>query len=168
MRRSLVKLVAVGLLALVLIQPREPESPSPPIVASSVTPQTDWSGVARARDERLWNETLWLLTVAEQRRLTRASTLEGNQRAMAEQEAEQYDGDRFDRLAQCESGGDPTTNTGNGFFGAFQFMLASWHSAGGTGYPHEHSYGEQKSIAMYWASITNPARQWPVCWPRSA
>lgn len=78
------------------------------------------------------------------------------------------DGDRFDRLAMCESGGDPGKNTGNGFFGAFQFVLSSWHAAGGTGNPVEHSYGEQKQIAMSWAAATNPYRQWPVCWPRSA
>lgn len=77
-------------------------------------------------------------------------------------------GDRFDRLAMCESGGDPATNTGNGFYGAFQFVLSSWHSAGGTGYPNEHSYAEQKAVALYWASVTNPYQQWPVCWPRSA
>lgn len=141
--------------------------PTPSVMAAD----PDWHAQAdqRTSEIKLWNESVWLLTIAEkQRRASRASTLEGNQRAMADQEAEQLDGDRFDRLAQCESGGDPTTNTGNGFYGAFQFMLASWHSAGGTGYPHEHSYAEQKSIAMHWASITNPASQWPVCWPRSA
>ena len=33
-------------------------------------------------------------------------------------------------IAQHESGGDPSTNTGNGYFGLFQFSIASWRAAG--------------------------------------
>lgn len=42
--------------------------------------------------------------------------------------------DRFDQLAQCESGGNWSINTGNGYFGGIQFNLSSWKAAGGTQY----------------------------------
>lgn len=53
----------------------------------------------------------------------------------------------LDRLARCESGMDPTTNTGNGYFGAFQFDVPTWWSVGGEGYPHEHPYEVQRELA---------------------
>jgi hypothetical protein len=52
----------------------------------------------------------------------------------------------WDRLAQCESGGDWSINTGNGYFGGLQFSLSSWRAVGGAGYPHEHS--RETQIAM--------------------
>lgn len=57
--------------------------------------------------------------------------------------------DLLDRLAYCETGGtmDPTTNTGNGYFGAFQFDIGTWWSVGGEGYPHEHPYVVQRELA---------------------
>lgn len=42
--------------------------------------------------------------------------------------------DRFDKLAQCESGGNWSINTGNGYYGGIQFNLSSWKAAGGTKY----------------------------------
>jgi hypothetical protein len=52
----------------------------------------------------------------------------------------------WDRLAQCESGGNWAINTGNGYYGGLQFSLSSWQGVGGTGYPHEHS--RETQIAM--------------------
>jgi hypothetical protein len=49
----------------------------------------------------------------------------------------------WDALAECESGGDWGTNTGNGYYGGLQFSLSSWHAVGGRGHPHEHSRAEQ-------------------------
>ena len=37
-------------------------------------------------------------------------------------------------IAQHESGGNPAENTGNGYYGAFQFSAATWASMD-TGYP---------------------------------
>jgi LysM repeat protein len=53
------------------------------------------------------------------------------------------DGSVWDQLAQCESGGNWSINTGNGYYGGLQFSLSSWQAVGGTGYPHEHSREEQ-------------------------
>jgi hypothetical protein len=77
--------------------------------------------------------------------------------------------DRFDRLALCESGGESTAvSPGGRYRGAFQFSLATWHAAGGTGDPVDASYDEQKRVAMGWANVVEPSTQWPVCWPRTA
>ena len=46
-------------------------------------------------------------------------------------------------IAQCESGGNPTTNTGNGYYGMYQFSLPTWQSVGGTGLPSDASAEEQ-------------------------
>ena len=41
----------------------------------------------------------------------------------------------WDAIAQCESGGNWSTNTGNGFYGGLQFKPATWASNGGVGSP---------------------------------
>ena len=77
--------------------------------------------------------------------------------------------DRFDRLALCESGGEPAAvSPGGRYRGAFQFSLPTWHSAGGAGDPVDATYAEQKRVAMSWAKVVEPSTQWPVCWPRTA
>jgi uncharacterized protein YabE (DUF348 family) len=75
------------------------------------------------------------------------------------------DGLNWAALAECESGGDPTTNTGNGFYGLYQFDEQTWHSVGGSGLPHENSAGEQ----TYRAQILYKQRgdsPWPSCGSR--
>ena len=37
-------------------------------------------------------------------------------------------------IARFESGGNPAENTGNGYYGMFQFAASTWDSMG-TGYP---------------------------------
>lgn len=39
--------------------------------------------------------------------------------------------DDFMRLAYCEAGGNPATNTGNGYYGMFQFDIGTWANYGG-------------------------------------
>ena len=49
-------------------------------------------------------------------------------------------------IAAHESGGNPATDTGNGFFGAFQDTVSSWDAAGGARYaslPNFASYADQ-------------------------
>ncbi|MGW1840215.1 transglycosylase family protein [Streptomyces sp. BBFR2] len=38
----------------------------------------------------------------------------------------------WDAVAQCESGGNWSINTGNGYYGGLQFSASSWAAAGGT------------------------------------
>lgn len=72
------------------------------------------------------------------------------------------DGSVWASLAQCESGGNPHINTGNGFYGAFQFTLPTWQAMGGTGYPHEHSYETQLAMAQQLQARSGWG-QWPGC-----
>jgi hypothetical protein len=68
----------------------------------------------------------------------------------------------LEAIAQCESGGDPTTDTGNGFYGKYQFTLETWASVGGTGNPAQASEAEQdqRAAALYAQAGPSP---WPVC-----
>ncbi len=71
-------------------------------------------------------------------------------------------GDVWDRLAQCEAGGNWHINTGNGYYGGLQFTLGSWRGVGGSGYPHQASREEQIARGKMLQ-----ARQgwgaWPAC-----
>lgn len=70
--------------------------------------------------------------------------------------------DVWSRLAQCESGGNPRTNTGNGFYGMYQFTLSTWQSLGGTGYPHEADAATQTEMARRLQAKAGWG-QWPAC-----
>lgn len=68
----------------------------------------------------------------------------------------------LDQLAGCESGGNYSINTGNGYYGAFQFNLQTWRSVGGAGYPHQNPPNVQKEMAtrLYESRGWGP---WPSC-----
>lgn len=70
--------------------------------------------------------------------------------------------DVWSQLAQCESGGDPTTNTGNGYYGMYQFTLSTWQSVGGSGLPSEASAAEQTMRAQILQQRAGWG-QWPHC-----
>jgi peptidoglycan hydrolase-like protein with peptidoglycan-binding domain len=55
----------------------------------------------------------------------------------------------WQRLRMCESSDDYRTNTGNGYYGAYQFDLSTWRSVGGTGLPSNASAAEQDYRALY-------------------
>jgi hypothetical protein len=65
-------------------------------------------------------------------------------------------------IAACESGGNPTTDTGNGFYGKYQFTQETWQAVGGSGNPAAASQSEQdrRAAALY---AQAGAGQWPVC-----
>ena len=68
----------------------------------------------------------------------------------------------WDRLAECESGGNWSINTGNGYYGGLQFSLSSWRAVGGSGYPHEHSRAEQINRAERLLDLQGWGA-WPTC-----
>jgi Transglycosylase-like domain len=68
----------------------------------------------------------------------------------------------WDRLAQCESGGNWSINTGNGFFGGLQFTQSSWRAAGGSGSPHNTSRSEQIRVASHLQQMQGWGA-WPTC-----
>ncbi len=49
----------------------------------------------------------------------------------------------WNQLAECESSGDWSDDTGNSFYGGLQFTRDSWETVGGTGNPAEASKDEQ-------------------------
>lgn len=71
-------------------------------------------------------------------------------------------GSTLEAIARCESGGNPATNTGNGFYGKYQFDLGTWQSVGGTGLPSDASEAEQnmRAAKLY---EQRGAAPWPVC-----
>jgi uncharacterized protein YabE (DUF348 family) len=69
----------------------------------------------------------------------------------------------WDRLAQCESGGNWHINTGNGYYGGLQFSLGTWRSYGGTGLPSQHSRETQIAIATKLRNASGGYGAWPAC-----
>ena len=114
-----------------------------------------------AADERA---TLRARTVAEVRerseRLNRAARREREQQAEAEQAAATPP--HLAAIAACESGGVPTTDTGNGFYGKYQFTLSTWAAVGGSGDPAAAPEAEQdmRAAMLYEREGAAP---WPVC-----
>jgi Transglycosylase-like domain/Putative peptidoglycan binding domain len=69
----------------------------------------------------------------------------------------------LERIAQCESGGDPTAVSADGVYrGKYQFDRATWERLGGTGDPAQASEAEQDRLAakLLAQSGTSP---WPNC-----
>jgi hypothetical protein len=50
-------------------------------------------------------------------------------------------------IARYESGGNASTNTGNGYYGGLQFTLGTWAANGGSGNPANASAAEQQRVA---------------------
>jgi hypothetical protein len=69
-------------------------------------------------------------------------------------------GSTWDRLAECESGGNWSINTGNGYYGGLQFSASTWRAMGGEGMPHHASRAEQIRVA----EATLDAQGWGA-WP---
>jgi uncharacterized protein YabE (DUF348 family) len=65
-------------------------------------------------------------------------------------------------LATCESGDTPSENTGNGFYGMYQFTIGTWDSLGGSGLPSDASAATQTALAEKLYTEAGSG-QWPVC-----
>jgi hypothetical protein len=68
----------------------------------------------------------------------------------------------WDAVAQCESGGNWSINTGNGHYGGLQFKQATWASNGGVGHPAAASRTEQIRVAEN-VLQTQGIKAWPTC-----
>jgi hypothetical protein len=101
---------------------------------------------------------------AERRRARGKSTTElrARVRELKERLAAPTASPTMQAIAECESGGNPATDTGNGFYGKYQFTLETWQAVGGTGNPAHASEAEQdrRAAALYARSGPSP---WPVC-----
>ncbi len=72
----------------------------------------------------------------------------------------------WQRVAQCETGGNWSMNSGNGHYGGLQFTLSVWRGYGGTGMPHRNSKSQQIRIAEKVLRSQGPG-VWPVCGRRA-
>lgn len=72
------------------------------------------------------------------------------------------DGHDWSGVADCESGGNWSTNTGNGYYGGLQFNQQTWSANGGSGSPANASKSEQIRVAEN-VLDTQGAGAWPVC-----
>jgi len=68
----------------------------------------------------------------------------------------------WDKLAQCESGGNWNINTGNGYYGGIQFNASTWKAYGGRGMPHQASKAEQIAVAERTLAAQG-WNAWPAC-----
>ena len=71
----------------------------------------------------------------------------------------------WDKVAQCESTGNWSINTGNGFYGGLQFTPSTWAAYGGTQYAgqaNQATRAQQISVAEKVLAAQGPGA-WPVC-----
>jgi len=71
----------------------------------------------------------------------------------------------WDKVAQCESGGNWSINTGNGYYGGLQFSASTWAAYGGTQYAaqaNQASKSQQISVAEK-VLASQGKGAWPVC-----
>jgi hypothetical protein len=68
----------------------------------------------------------------------------------------------WDRLAQCESTGNWSINTGNGFSGGLQFTPSTWRAFGGQGAAHNASREQQIAVAEKVLAAQGWGA-WPAC-----
>ncbi len=68
----------------------------------------------------------------------------------------------WDAIAQCESGGNWSISTGNGYSGGLQFTSGTWHANGGKGSPAGASREEQIRVAEN-VLHSQGIGAWPVC-----
>jgi hypothetical protein len=70
--------------------------------------------------------------------------------------------DPFAALRQCESGGNYGTDTGNGYYGAYQFTAGTWRSLGFGGLPSQAPPAVQDRAARE-LQARRGWGQWPSC-----
>ncbi|MGV9890755.1 transglycosylase family protein [Streptomyces sp. NPDC003395] len=71
----------------------------------------------------------------------------------------------WDAVAQCESGGNWSINTGNGYYGGLQFSASTWAAYGGTAYaPQANQASKAQQIAVAEKVLDSQGKgAWPVC-----
>ncbi|MHA6805667.1 transglycosylase family protein [Salinifilum ghardaiensis] len=72
----------------------------------------------------------------------------------------------WDKLVQCEAGGNWQINSGNGYYGGLQFDKSTWDAFGGdqyAEYPHQASREQQISVAEKVRDSRGGYGAWPAC-----
>ncbi|MFE7599572.1 transglycosylase family protein [Streptomyces sp. NPDC057494] len=72
----------------------------------------------------------------------------------------------WDRVAECESGGQWSANFGNGMYGGLQFTQASWERNGGLAYaPSPDLASRAQQIAVAEKALAKGSDEWATCAP---
>lgn len=73
--------------------------------------------------------------------------------------------DRWDIVAQCESSGNWSINTGNGYYGGLQFAPGTWQSYGGGAYAAtaNHATRSQQIAIAEKVLRAQGWKAWPTC-----
>ncbi|MEV3990283.1 transglycosylase family protein [Streptomyces sp. NPDC049837] len=71
----------------------------------------------------------------------------------------------WDKVAQCESGGNWSINTGNGYYGGLQFSASTWAAYGGTAYaPTADQASKSQQIEIAEKVLAGQGKgAWPHC-----
>src|SRR3954470_21012188 len=71
----------------------------------------------------------------------------------------------WDAVAQCESGGNWSINTGNGYYGGLQFSSSTWAAYGGTAYASTADQASKsQQIAVGEKVLAAQGKgAWPTC-----
>ncbi|WP_460066449.1 transglycosylase family protein [Streptomyces sp. YKOK-I1] len=71
----------------------------------------------------------------------------------------------WDAVAQCESGGNWSINTGNGYYGGLQFSASTWAAYGGTAYAARADLAsKEQQITIAEKVLAGQGKgAWPVC-----
>ena len=71
----------------------------------------------------------------------------------------------WDRLAQCESGGNWSINTGNGYHGGLQFSASTWQAFGGGEFAAtaDQASREQQNVVAGRTLAQQGWGAWPAC-----
>jgi LysM repeat protein len=79
--------------------------------------------------------------------------------------AQAADGATWDRLAECESSGNWSINSGNGYYGGLQFSQSTWAAFGGTAYaPRADLATREQQIATAERTLASQGwGAWPAC-----
>ena len=101
----------------------------------------------------------WVMSIAEINR-SAAELIERNGRTTPTD-------DQWNSLRFCEATSNYAANTGNGFYGAYQFNVTTWIDMGGSGLPSDAPPEEQDARANYLYGLRgsghNVGGPWPNC-----
>ena len=109
--------------------------------------------------ERSLADAEWVMAIAEIHRAADELLVANGRTDPTE---EQWEALRF-----CESTGNYETNTGNSFYGAYQFTVTTWIDMGGSGLPSDAKPEEQDARARYLYALRGSGYgvggSWPLC-----
>lgn len=140
-----------------------------PITSTTIVITTPDVAAAEAAIAESIGQHIAAVEEQKQREAAAAAKATAAQTPSASPNYDPGDGSRWDRLAQCEAGGNWATNTGNGFGGGLQFMhqrsYSTWLSYGGGEFaPHPWEASREQQIVIAERVLAGSGwKAWPGC-----